>query len=73
MTGCNHDLPRRTASKSDGEGAGEASQHVLQGYCHTRAGDTDTKAQAAQAIFKEESEKKENREVSGKDDELETL
>jgi len=56
--------------KTDGESAGNAGQHVLQGYCHTRAGHSDGKAEAAQAIFKEDGEEKEDRGVSGKGDEL---
>src|SRR5208282_3172989 len=56
--------------KADGESAGYAGQHVLQGYGYTRAGDADGKSEAAQAIFKEDSEEKEARRVSAKDDEL---
>ena len=48
-------------------------EKVLQGDCHTRADDTNGKAEAAQSIFKEDGEEKENREVSGKDDQLANL
>ncbi len=70
MRRCAEPCHRRKARR---ESAGHAGHRVLQGYCNTRADDPECDAEAAQAILKEDSEEKENCEVSGKDNKLANL
>ncbi len=56
--------------KADGESAGDTGEHVLKSDRDACADDTDGKAEAGQAILKQDTEEKNNREVAAKDHEL---
>src|ERR1700723_299740 len=56
--------------KSDRERARNTGQHILQSDGHASAGHSEGKAEAAQAIFKQDGDEKKNRDVARKDHEL---